>query len=125
VLSSIQYACIQEAAISRDIKIWLCSLSGAKDISNSCDNGTIETMTFIDVGERRISCVKDGGKPRDFKQWEVLTVVACVHVPSSHDLDELIWQQDRRWPDEYLSVCRPVGEFIEHGDVDLMVLWVK
>ena len=61
VLKCIQYARIQKAVISRDIEIWLCSLSDAKDISNGCDNGTIETMNFIDVGERKSSCVKDGG----------------------------------------------------------------
>ena len=59
MLKLIQYACIEKAVISRDIKIWLCSLSVAKDISNSCDNGTIETMNFIDLGERKISCVKE------------------------------------------------------------------
>ena len=56
----IQYARVQKAVISRDIKIWLCSLSVAKDMSNSCDNGTIETRTFIDFGERNSSCMKEG-----------------------------------------------------------------
>jgi hypothetical protein len=47
----IQYACIQKVVISRDIKSWLCSLSGNNDISNSRDNETIETMTYIDWRE--------------------------------------------------------------------------
>ena len=56
----IQYACIGKAVISRDIKIWLCSLSVAKDMSSSRDKGTIETRTFIDLGERNGSCMKEG-----------------------------------------------------------------
>lgn len=44
----LQYACIQKVVISRDIKSWLCSLSGNNNMSISRDNETIETMTYID-----------------------------------------------------------------------------
>lgn len=42
----IQYACIKRVVVSRGFKVWLCSLFDAKDMANSGDNGTIETMTI-------------------------------------------------------------------------------
>ena len=53
---------------------------------------------------------------------ESIAVVACVHVSSSHDLNERIRQQDGGWPNEYLSVCRPVGDIVEHCEMYMMVL---
>jgi hypothetical protein len=57
----IQYACIKRVAISRDIKVWLCSLFDAKDMANSSDNGTIETMTFYSWRREKLSRVNEGG----------------------------------------------------------------
>jgi hypothetical protein len=44
----IQYARIQKVVISKDIKSWLCSLSGNNNMSKARDNETIQTMTYID-----------------------------------------------------------------------------
>jgi hypothetical protein len=68
-------------AISRDIKVWLCYLSGAKDISNSGDNGTLETMTFIadDRGKARTRERRPISHEENGEQWEVV----CRQVTNS------------------------------------------
>lgn len=61
VRRSIQYPCIWRVAISKGIKVWLCALSGDKDMADCGGIGTIGTKTYLDHGEIEQSSLKERG----------------------------------------------------------------
>ena len=77
----IQYACTKRVAMSRETKVWLWSLFDTKDISNSGDNETIETMTFIADDEGKFAHVNEGVQAtRVFANNGSIGAVACTHM---------------------------------------------